>query len=79
MGVPGLVTSAASVGVNQLIRLGKASLVTSASEIIIDLTTHAYPTVAAAARPDESFLPGPARSAQSPVPGPMAPAAAPRR
>jgi DNA processing protein len=79
MGVPGPVTSAASAGVNQLIRLGKASLVTSAQEVITDLATNAYSTAAAAAQLDESFVPGPVRSAQSHVPGPMAPAAAPRR
>ena len=70
---------AASAGVNQLIRLGQASMVTNAQEVITDLTTHAYSATAAAAQLDESFIPGPVRSAQSHVPGPPAPAAAPRR
>ena len=77
MGVPGPVTSAASAGVNQLVRLGQASLVTNAQEVITDLTTHAYS--AAAAQLDESLIPGPVRSAQTHIPGPPAPAAAPRR
>lgn len=79
MGVPGPVTSAASAGVNQLIRLGQASMVTNAQEVITDLTTHAYSTAAAAAHLDESFIPGPVRSAQSHILGPPAPASAPRR
>lgn len=79
MGVPGPVTSAASAGVNQLIRLGQVSMVTNAQEVITDLTTHAYSTAAAAAHLDESFIPGPVRSAQSHILGPPAPASAPRR
>lgn len=79
MGVPGPVTSAASAGVNQLVRLGQASMVTNAQEVITDLTTHAYSTAVAAAQLDESFLPGPVRSAQSHVPGLPSPAATPRR
>lgn len=80
MGVPGPVTSAASVGVNQLIRLGQASMVTTAQEVITDLTTHAY----SAARDqldesDESFVPGPVRSPQGQAPSSIAPASAPRR
>jgi predicted Rossmann fold nucleotide-binding protein DprA/Smf involved in DNA uptake len=58
MGVPGPVTSAASVGVNQLIRLGQASMVTTAQEVITDLTTHAYSAAAARDQLDECFVPG---------------------
>ena len=79
MGVPGPVTSAASAGVNQLVRLGQASMVTNAQEIITDLTTHAYSTAAAAAQLDESFIPGPVRSGRNHASGPMTPAVAPRR
>lgn len=77
MGVPGPVTSAASVGVNQLIRLGQASMVTTAQEVITDLTTHAYS--AARDQLDESFVPGPVRSPQGQAPSSIAPASAPRR
>ena len=77
MGVPGPVTSAASVGVNQLIRLGQASMVTTAQEVITDLTTHAYS--AARDHLDESFVPGPVRSPQGQAPSSIAPASAPRR
>lgn len=79
MGIPGPVSSAASVGVNQLIRRGQASMVTNAQEVITDLTTHAYSAAAAQDQLDESFVPGPVRSLQGHVPGPIAPAAAPRR
>lgn len=65
MGAPGSVTSAASAGVNQLIRLGKASSVTNAQEVITDLTTHACSTEAVSAELDESFVPSPMRSLQS--------------
>ena len=79
MGVPGPVTSAASVGVNQLIRLGQASMVTTAQEVITDLTTHAYSAAEARDQLDESFVPGPVRSPQGQAPSSIAPAAAPRR
>ncbi|MDN4175188.1 DNA-processing protein DprA [Nocardioides sp. SOB77] len=79
MGVPGPVTSSASAGVNQLVRLGQASLVTSAQEVITDLTTHAYLAAAVGMQLDESFVPGPVRSPQGHVPGPVASAGAPRR
>ena len=61
---------------NQLIRLGQASMVTTAQEVITDLTTHAS---AARGQLDESFVPGPVRSPQGQVPSSIAPAAAPRR
>ena len=54
-------------------------MVTSAQEVITDLTTHAHSTMAAAAQVDESFIPAPVRSAQAHIGGPPAPAAAPRR
>ena len=79
MGVPGPVTSSASAGVNQLVRLGQASLVTSAQEVITDLTTHAYLAAAVGMQLDESFVPGQVRSPQGHVPGPVASAGAPRR
>ena len=77
MGVPGPVASAASVGVNQLIRLGQASMVTTAQEVITDLTIHAYS--AARDQIDESFVPGPVRSPQGQAPSSIPPASAPRR
>jgi DNA processing protein len=83
MGVPGPVSSAVSAGVNQLIRLGQASMVTSAQEVITDVTTHTH---AVATGPggrgeqlDESFVPGPVRSMRSALAGPAASAAGPRR
>lgn len=83
MGVPGPVSSAASTGVNQLVRLGQASMVTSAQDVITDLTTHANAAATSAdgasGELDESFIPGPVSSMRSGVPGPMAPVAAPRR
>jgi DNA processing protein len=79
MGVPGPVTSAASAGVNQLIRLGQASMVATAQDVITDLTTHAYSASAAHDQLDESFVPGQVRSPLSQVPGLIAPAGAPRR
>lgn len=79
MGVPGPVTSASSAGVHQLIRLGQASMVTTAQDVITDLTTHAYSASAAHDLLDESFVPGEVRSPLSQVPGTIAPAAAPRR
>ena len=82
MGVPGPVSSAASTGVNQLVRLGQASMVTSAQDVITDLTTHANAAATAAdgasGEPDESFIPGPVSSMRSGVPGPMAPGRRPR-
>lgn len=41
LGVPGPVTSAASMGVNQLIRHGRATAVISAEEIVSDIAAHA--------------------------------------
>lgn len=79
MGVPGPVTSVASTGVNQLIRLGQASMVINAQDVITDLTTHAAATATGGSEQlDESFVPGPVRSprAASTTAGPVA---APRR
>ena len=67
MGVPGPVTSAASAGVNQLIRLGQASMVTTAQEVITDLTTHAA-TAAAATASTSPTSPGRCASPQPPAP-----------
>lgn len=80
MGLPGPVTSTTSAGVNQLIRLGQASVVIDAQDVITDLTTHATTS-----RPDrvdavnESFVPGPVRSMQNPAGAPAVPAAGPHR
>jgi DNA processing protein len=77
MGVPGPVSSAASVGVHQLIRLGEATMVTNAQEVLTDLTTPV-----AAARPaqvDESYLPGPVRHAPAPLGAAAATRSAPSR
>jgi len=41
MGMPGPVTSTASAAVHQLIRLGEATLVTNAQEVLTDITTPA--------------------------------------
>ncbi|NHC22197.1 DNA-protecting protein DprA [Nocardioides sp. IC4_145] len=83
MGVPGPVSSAASTGVNQLVRLGQASMVTNAQDVITDVTAHANAAatcgVGASGELDESFIPGPVSSMRSGVPGPVAPVAAPRR
>ncbi|WP_257424470.1 hypothetical protein [Nocardioides carbamazepini] len=62
---------------NQLIRLGQASMVTTAQEVITDLATHAYS--AARDQLDESFVPGPVRSPQGQAPSSIPPASAPRR
>jgi DNA processing protein len=77
MGLPGPVTSAASAGVNQLIRLGQASMVTTAQDVITDLT-HAYSAAAARDQLDESFVPEPVRSPEGHVPDLIAPATARR-
>lgn len=69
-----------SAGVNQLIRLGQASEVIDVQDVITDLTTNAvvaHPDRVDAV--DESSVPGPVRSLQGHVPGPIAPTAAPRR
>lgn len=80
MGVPGPVSSVASTGVNQLIRLGQASMVTNAQDVITDVMTHAARSVAGGAEQlDESFVPGPVRSTQRAVPSPAAGVSAPLR
>jgi len=79
MGVPGPVSSAASTGVNQLIRLGKASMVTTAEDVIADLVNHAATAVGRAEEIDESFVPGPMRSTPREVPTPAAEVSALRR
>lgn len=80
MGVPGPVSSAASTGVNQLIRLGQASAVTTAQDVVTDVTTHqARAASSGADQVDESFVPWPVRSPGPAFPGPAAPLAAPRR
>lgn len=80
MGLPGPVTSTTSAGVNQLIRLGQASVVIDAQDVIADLTTHA--TTARRDRVDavdESFVPGPVRPMQNPAVGSDAPGPAAAR
>lgn len=80
MGVPGPVSSAASTGVNQLIRLGSASAVANAQDVITDVMTHAARAAGGGADlVDESFLPGPVRSGPQAVSAGTAPSAAPRR
>lgn len=80
MGVPGPVSSAASTGVNQLIRLGSASAVATAQDVITDVMTHAARSAGGGADlVDESFLPGPVRSRPQAVSAGAAPSAAPRR
>ena len=79
MGVPGPVTSAASDGVNQLIRLGRASMVTNAQEVITDVSAHAYPAAGESDQLDESFVPGSVRAPQSEIPASSTPSAARRR
>ncbi|KRF05405.1 DNA protecting protein DprA [Nocardioides sp. Soil777] len=79
MGIPGPVSSAASTGVNQLIRLGQASMVTNAQDVITDVMTHAARTAGGAEQLDESFVPGPVRSTPPAVPTPAAGVSAPRR
>ncbi|MCW2811487.1 MAG: DNA-protecting protein DprA [Friedmanniella sp.] len=66
MGMPGPVTSAASTGVNQLIRSGRASMVTNAQEVLTDLTAAA--TVTSAPPIDESCVPATRRKAPDRVP-----------
>jgi len=79
MGMPGPVTSAASTGVNQLIRSGQASMVTNAQEVLTDLTAAA--TVASAPAIDESNVPATRRKAPDRVPptGPTMSRSAPGR
>ncbi|GAB7005279.1 DNA-processing protein DprA [Nocardioides sp. AN3] len=79
MGVPGPVSSAASTGVNQLIRLGQASMVTTAQDVITDLVNHAATATGSAEEIDESFVPSPMRSTQREIPAPAAGVSAPRR
>jgi len=66
MGMPGPVTSVASGGVHRLIRLGEATMVTNAQEVLNDITTHA--AAAQSAQVDESYVPHPVRHAPGPVP-----------
>jgi DNA processing protein len=75
MGMPGPVSSAASAGVHQLIRHGRATMVTNAQEILTDLTTHPATAASRSAEIDESYVPAPRHHAPAPVP---AAAAAPR-
>lgn len=79
MGVPGPVSSAASTGVNQLIRLGQASMVTNAQDVITDVMTHTARTAGGAEQLDESFVPDPVRSPRRAAPDPAAGVSAPRR
>lgn len=79
MAVPGPVSSAASTGVNQLIRLGQASMVTTAQDVITDLANHAATATGSTEEVDESFVPGPMRSTQRDVPNPAIGVSAPRR
>ena len=79
MGVPGPVSSAASIGVNQLIRLGQASMVTNAQDVITDVMTHTARTAGGAEQVDESFVPDPVRSPRRAAPDPAAGVSAPRR
>ena len=80
MGVPGPVSSVASTGVNQLIRLGSASAVANAQDVIADVMTHAARAAGDGADPvDESFVPGPVRSGPQAVPAGASPSATPRR
>jgi len=79
MGVPGPVTSAASVGVNQLIRLGSATAVATAQDVITDVMTHAARAAGGGEQLDESFVPGPVRARQQAVTTAAAPAVTPRR
>src|SRR3546814_12430530 len=79
MGVPGPVSSAASTGVNQLIRLGQASMVTTAQDVITDVTTRAARGDGGAKQLAESFVPGPVRSTQRAILTPADGASAPRR
>lgn len=80
MGVPGPVSSVASTGVNQLIRLGSASAVTNAQDVVTDVMTHAARAAGDGADlVDESFVPGPVRSGPQAVPAGTSPSATPRR
>lgn len=79
MGVPGPVTSAASAGVNQLIRRGSATAVANAQDVITDVMIHAARVAGGAERLDESFVPEPRGLPQDHVQGVVAPAVAARR
>lgn len=79
MGVPGPVTSAASAGVNQLIRRGSATAVASAKDVITDVVTYAARAGGDAEQLDESFVPGPRGLPQDHIQGVVAAAVAPRR
>lgn len=72
--------SAASTGVNQLIRLGQASAVINAQDVIADVMTHAAVTARDGTEQlDESFVPELVRSPQGQAPSSIAPASVPRR
>lgn len=75
LGLPGPVTSAASAGVHQLIRVGEATMVTNAQEILSDLTAQPAAAAARSAQVDESYVPGPVRH----TPAAFGAAAAPTR
>lgn len=71
LGMPGPVNSVASAGVHQRIRLGAATMVTNAQDVLTDITTHA--AAAWAAHVDESYVPSPVRHLSGPstsVPSP---------
>ncbi|WP_238383342.1 MULTISPECIES: DNA-processing protein DprA [unclassified Nocardioides] len=67
LALPGPVTSVASAGVHQLIRLGEASMVTNAPEILNDLIGRPAATAARSAQVDESYAPSPARHTPAPL------------
>jgi len=80
MGVPGPVSSAASTAVNQLIRLGHASAVTTAQDVVTDVMTHqARAASSDVDQVDESFVPGPVRSTGPAFSGAAGPLTTPRR
>ena len=67
LGLPGPVTSAASAGVHQLIRVGEATMVTNVQEILNDLTAPPAADAARSARVDESYVPSPVRHTPAPL------------
>jgi len=79
MGVAGPVSSVASAGVNQLIRLGQASAVTNSQDVITDVMAHVARTAVCSEQVDESFVPDPARSRQRAAPDLTEKVSAPRR
>ena len=58
---------AASAGVHQLIRLGEATMVTNAQDVLTDVTTPAAAAAARSAQADESYVPSPFRHAPAPL------------